>query len=265
MKKNLMLALMLILCAALLCSCAKDSGTKFNVKTGDSQQQNVGHGAGDLDPLGEEDDYDTLESYPEVDIPTPELPPVTAAPTMRSEYAGATPVVIDPIDKPTPTPVPKLAVTYADYDATKIGLSFQAPAGWVKDDSANNTFILQNPDRNMDFAATLTLSKENVSTDYTTDQVQGVVKDLLNNIGEANFPKEYNPSQTSNRELLGKMGVYANYSGVMANGVKVSGRIHAVCVDKVVYIIHLSAPKAQWDDYKEMVYDHLRKNIKIKK
>ena len=218
---------------------------------------------GSYDPALEEGNGDEFLFIPEEE-PVVE---VTPAPTVRSDYAGATPVVIDPIDKPTPTAVPKLQVAHAAYDAKKLGLSFEGPAGWLQDDSAEDTFILQNPNARMDYAATLTLTAKKVSADYSTSDLKSVVNGMLDSIGSANF-QEYDPSQTDSRSLLGKNGVYANYTGtLLANGaeVQVAGRVHAVCVDKVLYTIHLTAPRAQWNDYKDMVYDKIRDTLTIVK
>ena len=59
--------------------------------------------------------------------------------------------------------------------------------------------------------------------------------------------------------------MYANYTGTLNDGRQVAGRVHAVCVDKVLYTIHITAPKAQWNDYKEKVYDHLKDTLTITK
>lgn len=260
MKKRLMLALMLILCAALLASCG--GGKKYDVLNpdngGSKQTQDQIAPEEEYDPLAEEDTW----VAPEVATPVPVTP--TPAPTMRSEYAGATPVVIDPIDKPTPTAVPALQVSYTTYDAIKLGLSFEGPAGWLKDDSAADTFIIQNPNARIDYPATLTIRAEQVSSDYSTSDLKSVVNSMLNAIGGAGF-EEYNPSNTDTRSLLGKTGVYANYNGTLNDGRQVSGRVHAVCVDRVLYTIHLTAPKAQWNDYKEKVYDHMKDTLTITK
>ena len=273
MKKRLMLALMLLLCAMLLASCGEKQ--KFDVLTvqndGNPQtQQNMGaQSANQLDedgydPLAEEDDYIGSDEWVEDELP--DRPEVTAtpAPTVRSEYAGATPVVIDPIDKPTPTAVPKLTVTYVGYDAKKLGLSFEGPAGWQTDDTAADTFVMQNPNTRIDYPATLTLRVEKVSGEYSTANLESVVEGMLDSIGTAAWA-DYNPSQTATRSLLGKTGVYANYDGVLEDGREVAGRVHAVCVDKTLYTIHLTAPKAQWNDYKELVYDKLRDTLTIVK
>ncbi len=265
MKKRLMLALMLILCAALLAGCGEDK--KFDVLSANnggnqqSQQPAENVPAQDADPLTEEDGY--VEDWAEP-LPTQEVATATPAPTVRSEYAGATPVVIDPIDKPTPTPVPKLAVTYTTYDAVKLGLSFEGPAGWLKDDSAADTFTIQNPNARIDYPATLTIRAQQVSADYSASDLKAVVSSMLNSLSTAGFD-EYDPSSTDTRSLLGKSGVYANYTGTLTDGRQVAGRVHAVCVDRVLYTIHLSAPRAQWNDYKDMVYDKLRDTITITK
>lgn len=266
MKKRLMLALMLMLCAALLASCSGDS-KKYDVlssnNSGTSQQGSNQQNANPQEdnPLSEEDDYGVDWTQA---LPTQAVPTATPAPTVRSQYAGATPVVVDPIDKPTPTAVPKLSVTYTPYDAVKLGLSFEGPAGWLQDDSAADTFIIQNPNMLIDYPATLTLHAEKVSSDYTTENLKTIVNGMLKSIGEAAFD-EYSPSQTAGRTLLGKNGVYANYEGTLEDGRQVAGRVHAVCVDRVLYTIHLTAPKAQWNDYKDMVYDKLRDTLVITK
>ena len=267
MKKRLMLALMLILCAMLLASCGETK--RYDVlSTNDGGNQQTQQNQ--QNPPAQEDEYDPRVE--EDDWVAPELPtsvPVTPtpAPTVRSEYAGATPVVIDPIDKPTPTAVPALGtITYTAYDAIKIGLSFEGPAGWIKDDTAADAFVLQNPNRNINYPATLTLRAEKVASDYSTSDLKSVINSMLSAIGNAGF-EDYSPSQTDTRSLLGKTGVYANYSGtlVMENGqtAEVSGRVHAVCVDRVLYTIHITTPKAQWNEYKEKVYDHLRDTLTI--
>ena len=55
-------------------------------------------------------------------------------------YTGATPIPLDPIDAPTPTPQAPLNFTYITYSPTTVGVSFEAPAGWVADDTYNEVF-----------------------------------------------------------------------------------------------------------------------------
>ena len=260
MKKRLMLALLLILCAVLLASCGE--GQRYEVKSnnnGGTQTNQNAPAPTDSNPVEEEDTWEAPA------LPTQPVVRPTPAPTVRSEYAGATPVVIDPIDKPTPTAVPTLApITYTTYDAIKLGLSFEGPAGWLKDDSAADTFIIQNPNARIDYPATLTIRAEKVSSDYSTSDLKTVVNSMLSAIGGAGF-QDYNPSNTDTRSLLGKTGVYANYYGTLTDGRQVYGRVHAVCVDRVLYTIHITTPRAQWNDYKEKVYDHMKDTLTITK
>ena len=73
----------------------------------------------DYDPASEEDtdsyNYNPEGSYDEYG---------------NQLYAGASPIPLDPIDMPTPTPKPVLPFSYGDVDASNIGLTFQAPVGW---------------------------------------------------------------------------------------------------------------------------------------
>jgi hypothetical protein len=230
-----------------------------------STQQNMNQhqSSAQENPLAEEDDY--AENWTADPLPTRVAPTATPAPTVRSQYAGATPVVIDPIDKPTPTAVPKLAVSYVGYDAKTLGLSFEGPAGWTTDADTAGTFILQNPNARMDYAATLTLRAEKVAADYDTSALKSVVNGMLDAIGASVAWENYDPSQNAGRTLLGKDGIYANYSGTLATGEHVAGRVHAVCVGKMLYTIHLTAPQSQWNDYKDMVYDKVRDTLTIVK
>ena len=106
----------------------------------------------------------------------------TAAPTMQSEYAGATPVVIDPIDKPTPTPLPALNFTYVTYEANALHLTFEGPAGWVPDESEADTYRLTNPDPSMDYAATLTVRAIPVNKQYSKSDLTKEVKGMLDTL-----------------------------------------------------------------------------------
>lgn len=270
MKKRMFLALTMLLCLCVLAACDSSEPQKFSMGYSDSSAQNQQSSQGNQ-PAANEDAYDPRmeEDYysPEnIYLPDPVTPPVatnTPAPTIRGEYAGATPVLLEPFDKPTPTPVPPLAAfTYKVYDATKLGLSFEGPVGWTEDASIENTFIIQNPNVNIDYAATMTLRAEEVSAAYSSKQLETVVKNMLEAIGTAGFDK-YSPSQTAERALLGKTGVYANYNGTLNTGAKIAGRVHAVCVDKVLYTVHITYPAAYADEYIDQVFHHMRDTIKI--
>lgn len=279
MKKRWIMALALVLCLCLLTACKTSEPQKFQVVTQPGSANattgsNGSTGGNDvlvdgeyMDPLAEEDNYDDTLWLEE--LPTAVPPTSTPAPTVRGEYAGATPVPIDPIDKPTPTPVPPLtAFTFRGYDATKLGLSFEAPAGWTVNTDDPAYFVLTNTSGKVNFQAELTLHSEKVSKAMSESDLVSTVKSMLNAIGASDVVVSFSPTSTASRTLLGGNGVYADYTATLSNGAKIRGRVHAVCVEKVLYTIHLAAPADYWDlegdvDYKDGVYDHLRKTIKI--
>lgn len=269
MKKRLMLALTLILCLAVLCSCGAKEQTRYQVIGTNVPQatQNLNMGGAaqpQLDINFDDGSYDPTQEKGEDEpfVPEQQVAMVTVAPTMTSEYAGATPVIIDPIDKPTPSPVPPLSFSYQVYDATNIHLSFEAPVGWMVESPSSDTFVITNPSRGVDYAASVSISAQSVSSNYSTSDMKKTVENLLDTIGESGFDS-YSPSRTAERPLLDSKGVYANYSGKMAGGIEVAGRVHVTCVNKVLYTVHVTYPKAYTETYKEQVYDKLRDTIMI--
>ena len=276
MKKKL-LALTLCLCVVLLTGCQSSEPQRFDYYDGNGNQTNnasqgsqvnapanggnINFDDGSYDPASEEGRGADDLTFVDVATDTP-VPTNTVAPTVYSQYAGATPVMIDPIDKPTPTMVPPLTFTYQVYDATNLGLSFEGPIGWVADASASNAYVLYNPDPSMDYAATLTLTATSVANDYSESNMRSTVLDMLSSIGATGF-REFNRSNTATRTLIGQSGVYANYTGTLDNGSEIAGRVHVTCKDRVLYTLHITYPAAYTDTYKDGVYKKLRDTIKI--
>ncbi len=285
MKKTIRIAAMLSACALLLAGCASEPQTQYSINVQTSGQQTDASGvtdasgltdgetvSDDYNPEAEEDDY-VPESAEEVtgDNNVVELPSiVTQAPTptpipvISGQYAGATPIVIDPIDKPTATPVPALVFSYSTYTVDSLGLTFEAPMGWTADTTQLNTYILRNPDTRADYATTLTITANGTNVEYTTDMLAAEVTAMLNSVKEAGFSK-YSPSNTATRAglFMGATGVYANYSGTLTDGTEIAGRLAAFYKNAVLYTVHLTYPKAYTETYKEKVYDHLRDTLKL--
>ena len=278
MWKQLGLLILIVLCVFCLSSCRK---TEYEMAG--SATQNVQVQATRVPtavPAAEPIDYDTYDPASEEDLGTDfdgvtDLSALldqqatvynepTSAPTMNSQYAGATPVVIDPIDKPTPTPVPALTFTeYVVYDATKLGISFEAPAGWTVNDIEQSTYVLTNPDKSVDYQATLKVSVYTVNTEYNQSQMAKEVKNILSQYRSGY--NSFSPTNTATRTLLDKTGDYADYSGVNKAGQSVGGRVHLVGIGKKLYVLELSWPKAYTETYKDTVYKQFRHSVKITK
>ncbi len=215
------------------------------------------------DAMGEEDFMDD-GVYDETDTGanTDPLAAYSSGAQTVYPYAGSTPIPLDPVDMPSPTPHAPLAFTYVDYAVANLGLTFQGPAGWIPDESDSQAFILSEPEMQVRDGqqALLKIYAVPVNSNYSEGNLKTEVLERLDTIGASNFEK-WSPSLTASRHLMGAKGVYANYSGTLANGVKVGGRIHCCCIDKVLYCIEITYPSAYKEDY-ENVFSELRKSIK---
>lgn len=273
MKKRILLALMLVVCVAALCACQSGSSKYTVVETSQPQAtQNLGitstnatdepiidYDDGSYDPTSEESLGQDLGDFEEVATAVP----ATEVPTLRSEYAGATPVLLDPIDKPTPTPVPDITFTHQTYEATKLHLTFDAPSGWVADDSVADTYILTNPDPSMAYTATLTITATAVSSQMDKTALASQVSAMLDSLKNRDDVKSFSPSRVDDRTLMDQTGKYANYTAVLDNGEEIAGRVQAACVNKVLYTVHITYPQAYKDTYVKQVYNTLRDTIKV--
>ena len=177
-------------------------------------------------------------------------------------YSGSTPIPLDPIDAPTPTPQAPLNFTYINYSPTTVGVTFEAPAGWVPDETYNEVFTLSEPESQMKNGqlGIINVYAVPVISDYSQSQLEQEIKQRLNTIGSLNFV-EWKPSYTATRHLMGSLGVYAQYTGKLVTGVEVGGRVHAVTIDNVLYCIQITYPLGFRDDFLD-VFAKLRETIK---
>ena len=273
MNKKRMLCLLLALCAVLLTACQEKEvfdtmppeSRATEAPAADAGQDLFGttvvgttdYDDGSYDPASEEGgDWE--------DVPVENGDTATAAPVIQSEYAGATPVIIDPIDKPTPTPLPTLSFSYVTYEASSLHLTFEGPSGWIVDDTIADTYTLTNPDPSMDYAATLTVRAVPVNKAYTKSELTKEVKGMLDTLSGSGELTSFSPSNTAERTFLSTTGVYANYTAVeKETGAEIAGRLIVACVDKKLYSLHVSYPRGYRDFYVSNVYDKFRHSVKL--
>lgn len=176
-------------------------------------------------------------------------------------YAGSTPIPLDPVDMPSPTPRPELSFTYGAYTAS-IGVSFEAPVGWLTDESQSELFTLSEPVEQIKEGqqCVVTISAVPVANNYSESNLKTEVTQRLDALGATNFI-EWKPSLTATRYLMGSKGVYANYTGKLANGTEIGGRIHYVCIDKVLYSLEIVYPLGYKDSYLN-VFSQIRETMK---
>lgn len=180
-----------------------------------------------------------------------------------SVYAGATPIPLDPIDMPTPTPKKALAFTYAAYTATKLGLSFESVAGYDVDESAGDSFVLTEPEsqKKDNYAAKISLGISAVTKGYQATNIKSDLKNMATQLGSVNY-KSWEVTTVASRTLLKKPGYYLNYRGVLYDGTIVRGRIHMALLDNNrLLTLQVSCPGWYNSDYMN-VYVHIRNTLK---
>lgn len=217
----------------------------------------------DGEPEYSETDPLTEESYQEpVDLSESISGNYTVVEETEYVYAGSTPIPLDPVDMPTPTPRPPVNFTYVTYTAGSLGLSFEAPSGWIADDSLTEVYSVIEPAEQMvgGQQCVVTIVAVPVNTNYDQRDLEKEVKARLNDISATNFAS-WEPSLTATRHLMGGKGVYANYSGELVNGVKLGGRIHYVCINNMLYGVEIMYPREYREDYMN-IFDKIKETLK---
>ena len=275
MLKKKIVCLILVLCAALvLTACGQQQAAYPNQPrqdTGSAVQQapiqeqvvaeapaqQINFNDGSYDPASEEGGQ-SEQVIAEASAPT-------AAPVMQSEYAGATPVKIDPVDKPTPTPLPKLTFSYTTYSAANLHLSFEGPAGWMADDLAVDTYTLTNPDPSMDYEAKIEIRTIAAGKDYTQKELIKEAKAQADTLRSTGNFQSFDASDTAARHFIDGNGVYLAYKGVLNDGQEtgVAGRIIVNTVNKTLYVLHVSYPRGLADTFADGVYNKVRHSMKL--
>jgi len=281
-KKTICLALVLC-CALVLTACAQQatypnqpkqdsasqSSTEQQPVTGQADMsaaseaapaQQINFNDGSYDPASEEGGQSE-----QIGNTAQNAPAVTNAPMMQSEFAGATPVKIDPVDKPTPTPLPKITFSYTTYNAPNLHLTFEGPAGWIADDLAADTYILTNPDPSMDYEAKAEIRTIAAGKDYTQKELVKEVKAQAEALQGTGSFQSFSASDTATRTFINGNGVYIAYKGTLNDGQEtgVAGRIIVNTVNKVLYVLHVSYPRGLADTFADGVYNKIRHSMKL--
>ena len=280
MLKKRILCLVLVVCAAAVMTACQQKETfpttpqqyaEQPTANPEDMQNLYGETAlpdGDLDY----DVYDPSQERGGDEEPTGVFDESNAAaevPVARSEYAGATPVLVDPINKPTATPLPTLEFSYAKYEVPALHLSFEAPEGWLQAETAADTYKIVNPMTGMDYQGYLSIRLVPVNKNYNKNELIKEVKDTLKTLSkEENFSK-FEMSKTAGRKFMNTDAIYANYTatttGTEGKPAKIAGRLIIACANKTLYVLQVSYPKGYGNVYIEgdkSVYNKFRHTVK---
>ncbi len=265
MRKKIALLLALLMTAAVLSGCQQEKTvyqeagktTPLVIPQGDALATPTPtptvvpadyYDDGTYDPLAEEDNAQTgansLGVYNEMG---------------DSVYAGTTPIPLDPIDMPTPTPRPDLVFSYAEYTASKLGLSFEAPNDWTVTTDDGTTYTLTDPNTRDGVNAFISITVSTVGSTYKIADVKNDLKSQLAEI-QKKYPT-FSVAVAAGRTLMGQDGYYNTYRGEEYDGTVVRGLVHIVLLSGRTVTIHLQAPGWFNTSYTK-VYSKMRNTLK---
>lgn len=178
-------------------------------------------------------------------------------------YAGSTPIPLNPVDMPSPTPRPELNFTYSTYIASTVGVTFEGPVNWMVDESMPSMMVLSEPSSQIRDGqqCVVTLSAEPVSSNYDQGDLKTHVNQRLDTLYLSDYT-DWKPSYTATRYMMGSEGVYANYSATRMDGVAIGGRIHYVCINNVLYGLEIVFPQGYKDDFLD-VFGEIRSSMSL--
>ncbi len=208
------------------------------------------------------------------------LPGTSPAPLAASEAApkldfdlltpdnpAATPVAVDPIDKPTPTPAPTPNFIYEEYHNAPLGLTFSIPYTWLLNPNTNHDTTVQfvEPKSEMmdpdGYQTRITIEKYNMGLDQTASDARTRLESTLEELA-ASFTS-FSPGEIASGNFGDAKGYYCYYRAEYNDGTKnheMNGRVIIVAHEKALYQIRLTTPR-DWYSYYNYLWRKVRYTI----
>lgn len=182
---------------------------------------------------------------------------------------AATPVAVDPIDKPTPTPMPDPNYWYETYENASMGVSFSIPGTWLLNPNTNQDTTIQfvePKDERMEkdgYQTRLTVEKVNMGLSQTAADAKDRLESTLAQL-ESTFTS-FTPGQPASTTIGDAKGYYCYYKAEYNDGTKtynMRGRIAIVAHEKALYQVRITTPQS-WYSYYENVFRKVRNSFKF--
>ena len=189
--------------------------------------------------------------------------------TLQLDNPLATPVAVDPIDKPTPTPAPTPNYMYETYTSDSMGISFSIPYSWLLNPSTNQDTTLQfvEPKSEMmepdGYQTRLTIERFSAGLNQTAADARTRLESVLTEL-EGMFTT-FKANDIATASIGGASGYYCYYRATYNDGTKeysMRGRVAVVAHDKELIQIRLTTP-SNWFSYYNHVYRQLRATFKF--
>ena len=185
--------------------------------------------------------------------------------TLQLDNPLATPVAVDPSDKPTPTP----DYMYDTYTSSSMGISFSIPYSWLLNPSTNQETTLQfvEPKSEMmepdGYQTRLTIERFSAGLNQTAADARTRLESVLTEL-EGMFTT-FKANDIATASIGGASGYYCYYRATYNDGTKeysMRGRVAVVAHDKELIQIRLTTP-SNWFSYYNHVYRQLRATFKF--
>lgn len=189
--------------------------------------------------------------------------------TLQLDNPLATPIAVDPIDKPTPTPAPTPDYMYDTYTSSSMGISFSIPYSWLLNPSTNQETTLQfvEPKSEMmepdGYQTRLTIERFSAGLNQTAADARTRLESVLTEL-EGMFTT-FKANDIATASIGGASGYYCYYRATYNDGTKeysMRGRVAVVAHDKELIQIRLTTP-SNWFSYYNHVYRQLRATFKF--
>ena len=188
---------------------------------------------------------------------------------LTPDNPAATPIPVDPIDKPTPTPMPTPNYLYDTYTNEQMGVSFAIPYTWLLNPNTNLETTVQfvEPKSEMmepdGYQTRLTIEKYSMGLAQTASDARARLESTLDELA-ASFTA-FTPNAIASASFGDAKGYYCYYRAEYNDGTKtyeVNGRIIIVAHEKALYQIRLTTPRS-WYSYYNYVYRQVRSTFKF--
>ena len=189
--------------------------------------------------------------------------------TLQLDNQLATPVAVDPIDKPTPTPAPTPDYMYDTYTSSSMGISFSIPYSWLLNPSTNQETTLQfvEPKSEMmepdGYQTRLTIERFSAGLSQTAADARTRLESVLTEL-EGMFTT-FKANDIATASIGGASGYYCYYRATYNDGTKeysMRGRVAVVAHDIELIQSRLTTPINLFS-YFNHVYRQLRATFKF--
>jgi len=187
---------------------------------------------------------------------------------LTPDNPAATPVAVDPIDKPTPTPTPAPSFVYEKYDNPALGISFSIPYTWLLNPNTNHETTIQfvEPKSEMmdvgGYQTRITIEKYNMGLTQTAAEARDRLESIIEELA-ASFTA-FSAGSIDSGDFGDARGYYCYYKAEYNDGSKnyeMNGRVIVVAHDKCLYQIRLTTPR-EWYSYYNHLWRKIRSTIK---